>query len=1061
MTFKKKALAAFVSATILSLTACGAGSSSGGGNDPVADTTKPVVSLIGSSSITINLGTAYTDKGATATDNIDGTITPVKTGTVNINTAGTYIITWTATDAAGNVKTVTRTVIVSEGTTSGLDTNGLTVQVGAARSITTGAFSESDINTDNKLKNNAWTYGWTVNLHGNADVWNTSASADDSCPTGTTLLADEVKGLDACQLPATVSADTHLTSDNVYILNANGTRVGDGNATAGSETITGKTLKIDAGTLVLGGDGAYLLITRGNKIDAQGTATAPINFRSKTWATSGTEGRGTWGGIVIQGKGIDFKGDNVQGEGGVEYYAGTNNADNSGTLKYAVVTGAGYDIDGNGNELNGLTLQGVGSGTTLSYIQMDKTLDDALEFFGGAVNVDHIVLSDIGDDGFDADNGWKGKAENVFIHMSKTHSKDGPGESRGIEADGYDPKDSSGDKFIDPAFGAGATTTYMTLKNFTIVGSSFADSGLVLRRGVSGTFDNFNVSGFSEDAGMEIRDRGTLEEGNVTDFSTGATTWAGTYGRLAFSNTEFADNKKTVKISMNKDEKKHSANILDDAGKESALAAWKILQTQNVNFGDGLIGGGTPLDTNGLTVQVGATRSITTGAFSESDINTDNKLKNNAWTYGWTVNLHGNADVWNTSASADDSCPTGTTLLADEVKGLDACQLPATVSADTHLTSDNVYILNANGTRVGDGNATAGSETITGKTLKIDAGTLVLGGDGAYLLITRGNKIDAQGTATAPINFRSKTWATSGTEGRGTWGGIVIQGKGIDFKGDNVQGEGGVEYYAGTNNADNSGTLKYAVVTGAGYDIDGNGNELNGLTLQGVGSGTTLSYIQMDKTLDDALEFFGGAVNVDHIVLSDIGDDGFDADNGWKGKAENVFIHMSKTHSKDGPGESRGIEADGYDPKDSSGDKFIDPAFGAGATTTYMTLKNFTIVGSSFADSGLVLRRGVSGTFDNFNVSGFSEDAGMEIRDRGTLEEGNVTDFSTGATTWAGTYGRLAFSNTEFADNKKTVKISMNKDEKKHSANILDDADKETALTAWKALQTNNVSFGN
>ena len=940
-----------------------------------------------------------------------------------------------------------------------LDANGYTAKVGASRAITAGAFTEGNIEADNSLNNSAWTYGWTVNIHGNADAWSSTAAADDSCPAGTTLMANEIRGLDACQLPATISADTQLTNDNVYVLAANGTRVGDGNGVAGTETITGKTLTIDAGTLVVGSEGAYLLVTRGNMINAQGTATAPINFRSLEWANNGVEQRGAWGGIVLQGKGIDFKGTDVQGEGGVEYYGGTNNADNSGTMKYVTITGAGFDIDGQGNELNGLTLQGVGSGTSLSYIQIDMGEDDAIEFFGGAVSVDHIALTDVNDDGFDADNGWKGSASNVFVHMSTTSSKGGPGESRGIEADGYDPKDTNGDKFIDPATGANSQTTVMNLSNFTIVGSTFSDSGLVLRRGVAGTFNNFNVSGFSEDAGMEIRDRGTLEDGTVTDASTGATTWAGTYNRLTFTNTEFADNNKTVKLTTPKDDTAHPANAYAD--NDAALAEWTALQTGNVDFGDGLIGGGMTLDTNGYTAKVGASRAITAGAFTEGNIEADNSLNNSAWTYGWTVNIHGNADAWSSTAAADDSCPAGTTLMANEIRGLDACQLPATISADTQLTNDNVYVLAANGTRVGDGNGVAGTETITGKTLTIDAGTLVVGSEGAYLLVTRGNMINAQGTATAPINFRSLEWANNGVEQRGAWGGIVLQGKGIDFKGTDVQGEGGVEYYGGTNNADNSGTMKYVTITGAGFDIDGQGNELNGLTLQGVGSGTSLSYIQIDMGEDDAIEFFGGAVSVDHIALTDVNDDGFDADNGWKGSASNVFVHMSTTSSKGGPGESRGIEADGYDPKDTNGDKFIDPATGANSQTTVMNLSNFTIVGSTFSDSGLVLRRGVAGTFNNFNVSGFSEDAGMEIRDRGTLEDGTVTDASTGATTWAGTYNRLTFTNTEFADNNKTVKLTTPKDDTAHPANAYaDDAANTAALDAWKAQQTNNVDFG-
>ncbi|KUJ72438.1 hypothetical protein [Thiomicrospira sp. WB1] len=469
--------------------------------------------------------------------------------------------------------------------------------------------------------------------------------------------------------------------------------------------------------------------------------------------------------------------------------------------------------------------------------------------------------------------------------------------------------------------------------------------------------------------------------------------------------------------------------------------------------------GDITLDGNGKLLTVGAQRNITTGAFTESMINSDNTLSSSAWTYGWTVNIHGNADIWTTDAAADDSCPTGTTDTGTDLKGLDACELPSTISDDLTLTKDNVYVLANGGTKVGDGNAEDGG-TISGKTLTIEPGTLIVGSETDYLLITRGNKIDAQGTATSPIVFRSTGWAETGEEYRQSWGGVVLQGNAYDFKGTQVLGEGGVGYYGGTNNEDNSGVMKYVVITGAGYDIDGNGNELNALTLQGVGSATDISYIQIDESHDDGIEFFGGTASVDHLALTDIGDDAFDVDQGWKGSAENIFISMSKTYSAGGPGESRGIEADGHDPKDADGNKYINADTSA-EEATVMTLSNFTIVGSDKSDSGLVLRRGVSGTFNNFNVSGFVADSGMEIRDRGTIEDGVITNADTGETTWSGTYERLTFTDSEFANNGGSVKLSMNKDEVEHPANILSDAEADTALSTWMTDQeANNVDFG-
>lgn len=522
MTFEKKLLPALLFASALSVTACGGSSSSDSNTNDTAETTD-------------------------------------------------------TTDTTDTTSSTTDSVIISK--PASFET-GTTLTVGGTTTKSTGAFTAADIDTanGNQLKASAWTNGWTVNIHGNSTVWTkpASASANNDCPANTTLVG-EVHGLDACQLPTTINADMTLTNDNVYIVNNEGTRVGNGNEeSASARIITGKTLTINAGTLILGKEGSYLLVTRDNKIDAQGTATSPVVMRSTAWAQTGKESRGGWGGLVLQGNAKDFAGTNVQGEGGVKFYAGTNDADNSGSLKYVVITGAGYDLDGNGNELNGLTLQGVGSGTTISYVQVDESLDDAMEFFGGAVNVDHIALTNVGDDGFDVDNGWNGTAENVFVHMSSQFTKVA-GDSRGLEMDGYDPKDSSGNKYIDPAV-TGDNVSLVTLKKFTVVGTSTSDSGIVFRRGVAGTLTDFNVTGF-QDKGIEIRDRGTLENGTVTDTTTGATNWAGTYNRITINNSDFYSNNTAVGFAQ-KDDTTHTANAFaNTTAADTALTTWKNAQT--------------------------------------------------------------------------------------------------------------------------------------------------------------------------------------------------------------------------------------------------------------------------------------------------------------------------------------------------------------------------------------------------------------------------------------------------------------------------------------------------
>ena len=178
----------------------------------------------------------------------------------------------------------------------------------------------------------------------------------------------------------------------------------------------GATLTIPPGTVVRGETSSKgaLVITRGSKIIADGTKDKPIIFTSD--AT--TPKRGDWGGVVICGNAptnSSFNGQQGIGqvEGGVNngeglgLYGGTTANDNSGILRYVRIEYAGYAYLPD-NELNGLTLAGVGSGTTVDYVEIFKANDDAIECFGGTVNLRHTLFISTLDDDFDTDNGYSG-----------------------------------------------------------------------------------------------------------------------------------------------------------------------------------------------------------------------------------------------------------------------------------------------------------------------------------------------------------------------------------------------------------------------------------------------------------------------------------------------------------------------------------------------------------------------------------------------------------------------------------------------------------------------------
>lgn len=246
-------------------------------------------------------------------------------------------------------------------------------------------------------------------------------------------------------LTSNITSDTRWTADKTYIL-------------GGRITVeSGATLTIDAGTIIKGqaGTGANataLLVARGGKLMAEGTADKPIIFTSIADEISqddiaagnfaspnlSPDVNGLWGGVIVLGNApisaSNSSGDvsEVQIEGiptsdpnGL--YGGSDAADNSGVLKYISIRHGGTNI-GNGNEINGLTLGGVGSGTVIENIEVVANQDDGIEWFGGSVNVTNAVVWNAGDDGMDTDQAWTGTLTNFAVITVSGHcfELDGP-----------------------------------------------------------------------------------------------------------------------------------------------------------------------------------------------------------------------------------------------------------------------------------------------------------------------------------------------------------------------------------------------------------------------------------------------------------------------------------------------------------------------------------------------------------------------------------------------------------------------------------------------------------
>lgn len=213
--------------------------------------------------------------------------------------------------------------------------------------------------------------------------------------------------------------------------------------------VSGITLTIEPGVIVKGdaGSGANataLIIARGAKIMAEGTETSPIIFTSVADKIKAgeiaspnlsTDLDGLWGGVIVLGKAKISVDGNTQ-EAAIEgipaddengKYGGNNNADNSGVIKYVSIRHGGSNI-GEGNEINGLTLGGVGSGTTIENVEIIANQDDGVEWFGGTVNVKNLIAWNVGDDAVDTDQGWSGTLDNFIVINpgDKCFELDGP-----------------------------------------------------------------------------------------------------------------------------------------------------------------------------------------------------------------------------------------------------------------------------------------------------------------------------------------------------------------------------------------------------------------------------------------------------------------------------------------------------------------------------------------------------------------------------------------------------------------------------------------------------------
>ena len=816
------------------------------------------------------------------------------------------------------------------------------------------------------------------------------------------LAADIFVNADIATSQAWTASNTYILTDRIYVVN-------------------GATLTIEAGTTVRGetedSPGAQnpgtLIITRGSKIRALGTRLHPIVFTDLNDDNIGGDPgtppydnladartlTGQWGGLILLSYGYVANGTGVAPDpakenqiegltavsekgfygGCQEFIAGPygRNCDDSdsGVVTYVSIRYGGFNLSPN-NEIKGLTLGGVGRETELDYIDVFNNKDDSIEFFGGTANIKHLISANSGDDGFDFDEGYRGKAQFVFT-LQGTPGADKS--DKGFEQDsGISP---------DNSFPYAIPTLY----NMTVVGlggvkqtytGHFTNTSMHWRDNGGGRHFNSVYLDFGGAAAMieggstSCTGAGTSSERSVTPYVPDGVYHLDPAGDMqldiqddvfycfgAFSNdasNTFGDLVPTGKCSISGAACCQTADCgaggtcVDqaptyggDAGKiHRDNGAFTNAANDNTYIA---CGGALPIrqlvrTSSGNAATPDPVTLIDPIPTTGGPLTTTNRATPNdgffepaAYKGAFAPGNNGNwADGWSTLARVG-YFPTRPTVNINT----DVTTSQTWTANNEYVLTDRVYVTN-------------------GATLTIEPGTVVRGEPetpvGAQnpgtLIIARGSKINAQGTKANPIVFTDlnddNVRGFPGTAPYdnvldqqtvvGQWGGVILLGTGYVANGtaggpdpakeNQIEGLTAISekgFYGGCSefltgpygrNCDDgdSGIMTYVSVRHGGFNLSPN-NEINGITFGGVGRSTTLDYLEVLSTKDDFVEFFGGAVNIKHLIGVVGGDDGFDFDEGYRGRAQ-FFFEVQGTPGADK--NDKGFEQDsGISPDNS------------------------------------------------------------------------------------------------------------------------------------------------
>lgn len=780
----------------------------------------------------------------------------------------------------------------------------------------------------------------------------------------------------------------------------------DGLVYIGNETNQGPTLTIQPGATIYGsGAKSSLIVTRGSKVIARGTKEKPIIFtslkeleRKEITKQDSSDARGEWGGIFINGMAPINNCNNGNSNGGTAScenertketgkYGGAYKEDYSGILEYIRVEHAGQSLQQN-NGSTGITFQGVGEKTRISNIHVHNSNGNGVDFNGGTVGATNLVITGASGNSINWTEGWQGNLQNVVVLQSAKQSK------KMVNGNNYAMQDPHRIPRSKPK-----------LANFTLIGNE-TDSAIVLKEGTGGEFYNGIVVKALEgivfndeetykllskpphniDNGRILFDSIILNNRSITkSITTGDITAEAIKRHLSDRILEKVDidetnfipgpaigdvlqrNKKGELLFLGSDNRVYSAT--DIRPPQNKLSGSPL--TTRVALGR--------LPISDLSNVSGLANKHYIGAFSPTETLTEN------WAAGWTKP----DTLFRNITPPENSCPEGTSTGGRLGHGKLACRIVGTIEKDLTLKAiNNIYYRLYGKVFVGrdSGPRKEAGQNSNFVTLTIEPGVTVFGdsaNDG--LIINRGSKIIAEGTKEKPIVF------TSGKAVRGNalydtdsgeWMGLTINGRaginkckvggGISGKHGGThlcQGEGEAETgkYGGEVDLDNSGSLKYVRVEFAGKHYSEEA-QTNGISFQGVGSGTKVEYVQVHNNGDDGVEFFGGTVNAKYLVITGAGDDAVDWTDGWRGNIQYLIIEQKDEND-------HAFEGDNYNESEPN----ISPR-------SAPSISNFTIIGNP-NNPGIKLREGTAGKFVNGIISG--NKFGIDIDDPSKFKGGS------------------------------------------------------------------------